>query len=563
MTKQKLLLCDSEIEVKPLASKRKIVFKPYSVAQDFLLPVRLISMIPNGHTCFLLSDIIDSMDITFIIDTYKGGGTSSYEPKMMLKCWILGFVDGIYSSRRLAKSIRENLVYVWISGNQRPDFRTLNDFRLRMKEEIKIIFKKVIIYGIEMRIIEGKDVFIDHSKKEANSNKHKIVWKKQVERRLANIDKELDELFSHIDELNEKEDVDYKGKDLPENERKGFDKEKVKKIISRINQEMKEGKKPKEEGKSQKEKIKRALVLTQKKADYLEKKSKLGNRNSYSKTDNDAVAMLQKDKLSIKPSYNEGIVVENGFVIDYIISNNSNDAVSFIPLMEGAKENLGHAPESATADAIFGTEENYSYIEKHKIGNFLKYPLFRKEQSKKWRDEKLRFRDFIYNESGDSFSCKNGATLNFVEEIKETTARGYAKLLRNYRAEEGRCNGCPFREKCTTSRARTLQVSWEMERFKKVARENLSSEKGIELRKRRGNEVESVFGDSKLNKNHRRYILRGLKKVSLEAGLHYIAHNIKKIKRFFDKKPNKDIYSYFFIPKKWTFWTSPKTIFLF
>ena len=122
---------------------------------------------------------------------------------------------------------------------------------------------------------------------------------------------------------------------------------------------------------------------------------------------------------------------------------------------------------------------------------------------------------------------------------------------------EGRCDGCPFREKCTASRARTLQVSWEMERFKKVARENLSSEKGIELRKRRGNEVESVFGDSKLNKNHRRYILRGLKNVSLEAGLHYIAHNIKKIKRFFDKKPNKDIYSYFFIPKKWTFWTSP------
>ena len=396
-------------------------------------------------------------------------------------------------------------------------------------------------------------MFIDHTKREADANRHKIVWKKQVENQLKKIDEELDTLFEYVDRINKAEDKIFGNKDLPEQERTKFDGAKIKKIVDKINNNLKENKISKEQAREQKKNLRRTNELLERKEAYKIKKENLGNRNSYSKTDNDAVAMLQKDKLSIKPSYNEGIVVENGFVIDYIISNNSNDAVSFIPLMEGAKENLGHAPESATADAIFCTEENYSYIEKHKIGNFLKYPLFRKEQSKKWRDEKLRFRDFIYDESGDSFSCKNGATLKFVEEIKETTARGYAKILRNYRAEEGRCNGCPFREKCTTSRARTLQVSWEMERFKKVARENLSSEKGIGLRKRRGNEVESVFGDSKLNKNHRRYILRGLKKVSLEAGLHYISHNIKKIKRFFDKKSNKVIYSYFFIPKEWTF----------
>ena len=554
---QKTLISNKEVIVESgksvLKKKRKIVFKPYSQHQDFLLPKSLLDYVEPGHIARLISSVIDQMDISKIIETYQGGGASAYNPRMLLKDWILGFVNKICSSRMLAKQLRENLTFIWISGNQRPDFRTLNNFRLRLKNDIKSVFKQIVRYAIEEGIIEGEDVFIDHTKREADANRHKIVWKKQVENQLKKIDEELDTLFEYVDRINKAEDKIFGNKDLPEQERTKFDGAKIKKIVDKINNNLKENKISKEQAREQKKNLRRTNELLERKEAYKIKKENLGNRNSYSKTDNDAVAMLQKDKLSIKPSYNEGIVVENGFVIDYIISNNSNDAVSFIPLMEGAKENLGHAPESATADAIFGTEENYSYIEKHKIGNFLKYPLFRKEQSKKWRDEKLRFRDFIYNESGDSFSCKNGATLKFVEEIKETTARGYAKILRNYRAEEGRCDGCPFREKCTTSRARTLQVSWEMERFKKVARENLSSEKGIGLRKRRGNEVESVFGDSKLNKNHRRYILRGLKNVSLEAGLHYIAHNIKKIKRFFDKKSNKVIYSYFFIPKEWTF----------
>jgi hypothetical protein len=85
-----------------------------------------------------------------------------------------------------------------------------------------------------------------------------------------------------------------------------------------------------------------------------------------------------------------------------------------------------------------------------------------------------------------------------------------------------------------------LNINWEYERLKNQAKSNLNSEKGIELRKKRGNEVESVFGDEKLNKLKRRYHLRGLKKVNVEAGLFYIAHNIRKIndnkKYFYENK---------------------------
>lgn len=182
-----MLFSEDKIQIKSEEihqKKRKVVFKDYSQAQEFLLPKNLDDFIPEGHIARFVSQVIDKMDIQQIIETYKGGGTSSYNPRMMLKCWILGFIYRVYSCRLLAKNTRENLAFIWMSGNQQPDFRTLNNFRLRLKDEIKNIFKQIILYGIKLGIIKGEEIFVDHTKNDANSNKHKIVWKKQVEKQL-------------------------------------------------------------------------------------------------------------------------------------------------------------------------------------------------------------------------------------------------------------------------------------------------------------------------------------------------------------------------------------------
>ena len=96
---QSKLFSQDNIEVKERRSKkkRKVVFKPYSQKQEFLLPKNIDDYIGPGHIARLISTIIDKMDIQFIIDTYQGGGTSSYDPKMMLKTWILAFIYRIYS----------------------------------------------------------------------------------------------------------------------------------------------------------------------------------------------------------------------------------------------------------------------------------------------------------------------------------------------------------------------------------------------------------------------------------------------------------------------------------
>lgn len=536
---QKTLLSNKKIIVEKsnlIVKKRKVVFKSYSQEQDFLLPKSLQDFIEPGHVARLISQVIDKMDISKIIETFKGGGTSAYNPRMLLKAWNLGFVNKTYSSRLLAKQLRENLTFIWVSGNQTPDFRTLNNFRLRLKEDIKSIFKQIVQFAIEEGVIEGKDLFIDHTKKAANANKHKIVWRKQVENQSKRIDEELDLLFDYVDKINEEEDKIFGDKDLPEKERTKFDDEKVKRIIDRINDKLKKKDITKEQASEQKDKVKRAKELLLRKEDYVKKKEILDKRNSYSKTDTDAVAMMMKDKITIRPAYNEGIATEKGFVINYEISDNCNDSVSFIPLMEGSIDNLGKSPENAHSDAAYGNEENHSFLENNNINNFLKYNLYHKEKSKKWRNEKLRFDDFKYSEQYDEFICKNNIKLSLVDEFEEVTKTGYIRNIKKYQAPEGICVGCPFRALCTKSAARTMDVSWEGERLKQQARENLESDKGKELRKRRGNEIESVFGDEKLNKSKGKYLLRGVAKINIEAGLYYMSHNIRKMLVFFDQK---------------------------
>lgn len=536
--KQKTLFSNEEIAIGKIVTtiKKKIIFKPYSQNQDFLLPKSLCEFVEPGHIARLISDVIDDMDIDHIIETYKGGGTSAFNPKMLLKDWILGFVNKIYSCRMLAKELRENLTFIWISGNQRPDFRTLNNFRLRLKDDIKSVFKQIVQYGIQEGIIEGKDIFVDHTKRSANANKHKVVWKKQVENQSRKIDEELDKLFDHIDKINADEEKVFGNKDLPEQERKGFDKEKIKRIVEKINKQLKDKKINKEQARDEKKQLNRTIELLDRKILYEQKKEILGKRNSYSKTDNDAIAMLMKDKLTVRPAYNEGIAVEKGFVVNYEVTNKVSDNVNFVSLMEGAISNLDRLPENVNADAAYGNEENWSFLQKYGIKNFLKYGLYRKEKSKKWKAEKLRFDDFVYNKEKDEFVCKNNERLNLVDKFEEITKIGYNKVIHKYQAPERVCINCPFRALCTKSKARTLELSWKGEFLKQQARENLESEKGKELRKRRGNEIESVFGDGKLNKSKDRYLLRGLSKINIEAGLYYIAHNLRKIQIFLNQK---------------------------
>ena len=159
----------------------KVTFKPYHQHQTTLLPPSLEDLIPDNHLVRVVSDVIDKMQIDSLVKGYKGGGTSSYHPKMMLKVLVYAYTQRIYSSRQIGKSVRENIHYMWLAGQNQPDFRTINRFRSsRLKGTIQNVFTQIVLYLLESGLIEFKDYFLDGTKLEANANKYSFVWAKST-----------------------------------------------------------------------------------------------------------------------------------------------------------------------------------------------------------------------------------------------------------------------------------------------------------------------------------------------------------------------------------------------
>ena len=148
----------------------KAVFKPYVMGQPSLMPPDLEEMIPADHLVRVVNEAIERIDLSSILARYKGGGTSSYHPKMMLKALVYAYSQGIFSSRQIAKALRENVYFMWISGQNRPDFRTINRFRGEvMKGIIQEVFAATLDILIEAGYVKLEKYFVDGTTMEANA----------------------------------------------------------------------------------------------------------------------------------------------------------------------------------------------------------------------------------------------------------------------------------------------------------------------------------------------------------------------------------------------------------
>jgi transposase len=198
-------------------SHNKVVFKPDFMGQPSLLPPDLEGLIPENHMVRMVNEAIEQIDLNILYRQYKGGGTSSYHPKMMLKVLVYGYAEKLYSSRRIAKALRENVNFMWLSGQSRPDFRTINRFRgVVMKEIIGRVFASVLELLIEQGHVKLEDYFVDGSKLEANAKRHSAVWAKNTKRYKKQVQEKIWGLLEEIERVNESEQEEYGDQDLPE-----------------------------------------------------------------------------------------------------------------------------------------------------------------------------------------------------------------------------------------------------------------------------------------------------------------------------------------------------------
>lgn len=508
--------------------QRKATFKPYNPDQLSLLPPSLDELIADNHVVRVLRDVIDNVNIDSIKKKYKGGGASSFHPKMMLKIIVYGYLSNIYSSRKIEQAVASNIHFMWLAGMQRPDHNTINRFRSdKLKGVLKEVFAQVVTLMAEQGLMDIKTIYVDGTKLEANANKYTFVWGKSIKRNKDRIKAQLEDLWKYAETVAKEELMDNAPSTYPE-----LDAEQVKKTIDTINEAIKD--KPVDKKVKQKLNYAKRNWL-QNMAKYEEQEKILGDRNSYSKTDPDATFMRMKDDHmmngQLKAGYNWQITTSNQCILNYDIYHNPTDTLTLPHHLEQYSQLYGKDPQVVVADSGYGSEENYEVMEARNIEAYVKYNYFHKEQKAKGKikpKDAFRPEHLFYNSEEDYFICPMGQMMTKKYETHPKTKSGYQQQYSVYKAEN--CKGCPLRGACHKSKEnRKIQINWNLKRHKDKARKKLLSDQGVAHRSQRPVDVEAVFGNIKQNKNFTRFMLRGKDKVLIEAGLIALAHNLAKM----------------------------------
>lgn len=488
-----------------------------------LLPPDLEELIEQYHPVRVINAVIDSIDLENVLKRYKGGGTSSFHPRMLLKVLVYAYVCNEYSSRRIEQLLRRDVQFMWLAAMSTPDHNTINRFRTeRLKDVLKDVFTQVVKLLVESGHVGLKDINVDGTKIEANANRYTFVWGNAIKHNREKMGQQLEELWNYAEDIAAEELKDKRPSSFAP-----VDTEQVQKTIEQINGAL--------ANKEVDKKVKQKLNYAKKNwpantAKYNEAEKILDGRNSYSKTDNDATFMrMKEDHMNngqLKPGYNVQISSENQFVLNYTVHHNPTDTLTLPTHIDDFEQQLGAVPDTLTADAGYGSEQNYEVMEQKGIEAYVKYNYFDKEQH--GSRSSFHADQLYYNKDEDYIVCPMGQHMKNIASYRDRNKSGYEQLVTKYQAHN--CEGCPMRGMCHKQKGnRIVEINHRLRELKAQAAQRLRSEQGVLKRKKRCHDVEPIFANWKQNKHFRRFNLRGKDKVTLEIGLIALAHNLQKL----------------------------------
>lgn len=500
------------------------VFKYHSVHQQELFPLNLNALISENHSARLIDSVVERLEIPDIISQYKGGGSSSYHPKMLLKVLFYGYLNNTYSCRKIAKAVKENIYFMWLSGGLQPDFRTINDFRgQKLKGNVEKLFSQLVEMMVDLELISLEKQFIDGTKIEANAHKYSFVWKKAVEKNKERLQGKIDAVLAEIGQAIESDIMHTDN----QNETK-IDSQKLEEKIQAINKNTKAEFLTKQQKKAVQKLEKEQLPKLKEYEQHLEI---LGDRNSYAKTDTDATFMRMKEDHmmngQLKPAYNIQISTENQIITHYSTHQKSTDFTTLEPHLIGFEDTYKKQSKQIVADAGYGSEENYQLLKNKQVDFFIPYNMYRIEQTRKHKKNLFHAQNLFYNAEQDFLVCPIGQKMTNIYTKQSKTTTGFLQHHSVYQAIN--CKGCPMRGQCFKGQGnRKVETNHNLQKLKTEARENLESELGKGIYSKRCIEPEPVFGNIKQNKGFKRFTLTTLTKVNIEFGLIAIAHNFSK-----------------------------------
>lgn len=490
-------------------------------------------MIPVDDSVRLLSAMLERMDYRKLYAAYSRVGRIELPPKRLFKILIYGYMNGIYSSRKLEQACRRDINFMYLLGREKaPDHATIARFRSeRLTEVVDDLFSQLVRLLADAGELSLSSVFIDGTKLEANANRYSFVWKKSTQKNEQKLQEKMKaELPTLAAEFGLRFHVGpkIKAKDL-------------KKLRKRLKALQGERSIVFVHGKGQRktplqralEKVEDCLARQKQYDDY---NHSFGDRNSFSKTDRDATFMRMKEDHmkngQLKPGYNATLAVDAEYIVAAMVSQERSDSQALIPMLKTLKR-LGYT--KPVADAGYESEENYTWCEQNGQLAFIKPLNYDTAKTKKYKTDIGKRENMSYDDKTDSYLCHMGRPIQAAYVKKTRSKAGYPIVTTVYTCLE--CAGCPHKAQCIKGasktpleeRSKNLYVSKSFLRQREQMQARIQSDEGILLRINRSIQVEGAFGVLKENMGFRRFLMRSSIKVQTELLLLCMGYNLNKL----------------------------------
>lgn len=150
-------------------------FRPIDRQTAYLLPPSVEDWLPEEHLARFVVDVVEQLDLSAMSKAYRGSGSASYHPCLLIGLLIYGYATGVFSSRKLERATYDSVAFRFVAANEHPDHDTIAAFRRRFLKEIEALFVKVLLLAREMGLLKLGTVGLDGTKIHANASKHSAL----------------------------------------------------------------------------------------------------------------------------------------------------------------------------------------------------------------------------------------------------------------------------------------------------------------------------------------------------------------------------------------------------
>ena len=462
-------------------------FRDYDQSQTVYRQLVPSQLLEDDHPARIVDAVVEKLNLDKVYAWYQEEGKPAYHPQMMLKVLFYSYMIGNMSCRKMEAGLQLRADYVFLSGDQVPDFRTLNAFRTRHMVELPGLFAQIVLLCSALGMVDFKNLAIDGQKIHANAN-----FRNNVDR--ARAKKQLERIRKGMEKLLLQEPSDSLTQETIDERRKRLERKEIR--------------------------LAQTLATLESMED---------EKASINMVDADAKIMSHKDR-RILPSYNHQSAVDGNFGITCAVATTQSGDVpaDLFSLVDAAEANAGKPFVSVLADSGFSDYETLRAMEEDRDETFHVPDKMQEvvDRGETTRGEYNKSR-FSVNEDGTAMTCPKGKAMQMAGEKQcedGHTERTFVGLG---------CAECPVRSACTKAKDGKRQVSYDSrEPFREVMRERLRSSEGREAYRQRQGIVEPTHGHDQKNLGWRQHHLRSLAKATLEFQLLRLAGNIGKIARY-------------------------------